>query len=87
MDKSNGRFIRIDGFEFNLENKSMSLVEKESLSIRLRDLRLLREMCRTGVLMTGDDIFIQEFPGTEDRPFHLIRKLHSSRELMRCLSV
>lgn len=90
VDKSNGRFIRIDGFEFNLENKSMSLVEKESLSIRLRDLRLLREMCRTGVLMTGDDIFIQEFPGTEDRPFSLdqeITFLERIDEVLKCLKI
>ena len=89
-DKNKCTIVRIDGLAFNLVNKSMALLEKESLSIRLRDLRLLREMCRTGVLMIGDDNFIQEFPGTEDRPFSLdqeITFLERINEVLKCLKI
>lgn len=90
VNKSNDRIVRIDGLEFNFENKSMSLVEIESLSIRLRDLRLLREMCRTSVLMVANVIFIQDFPCTEDDLFSLdqeITFLERIDEVLNCLKI
>lgn len=89
-DKNKCTIARIDGLAFNLVNKSMALLEKESLLIRLRDLHLLREMCRTGVLMVGDSTFIQEFAGIEYNSHSLnqeIAFLEKIDEVLKCLKV
>lgn len=89
-DKNKCMIVRIDGLAFNFENKSMALLEKESLLIRLRDLHLLREMCRTGVLMVGDSTFIQEFNGVEYNSHSLnqeIAFLETIDEVFKCLKI
>lgn len=89
-DKNKCTIVRIDGLAFNLVNKSMALLEKESLLIRLRDLHLLREMCRTGVLMVGDSTFIQEFAGDEYNSHSLnqeIAFLETIDEVFKCLKI
>lgn len=89
-DKNKCMIVRIDGLAFNFENKSMAILEKESLLIRLRDLRLLREMCRTGVLMVGDSTFIQEFDGVEYNSHSLnqeIAFLETIDEVFKCLKI
>lgn len=89
-DKNKCMIVRIDGLAFNFENKSMAILEKESLLIRLRDLRLLREMCRTGVLMVCDSTFIQEFDGVEYNSHSLnqeIAFLETIDEVFKCLKI
>lgn len=56
-NEADGIFICFDGFRFNCAKNIMQFTEKGPLSVRLRDLRLLRELRATGnLLLDGERI-------------------------------
>lgn len=60
-NKEDGPFCRFDGFSVVLQSKNLELNEEGSLAVRLRDLRLMRELRRTGVLVADGVVTISGF--------------------------
>lgn len=65
-NEDDGDFYKFDGFTLILKTNSLKLNEEGSLAVRLRDLRLMRELKRTDVLVVSGKVTVSGFSSDDD---------------------
>lgn len=77
-NEDDGDFYKFDGFTLILKTNSLKLDEEGSLAVRLRDLRLMRELKRTGVLVVSGKVTVSGFSSDDEAiDAHLSRRIET----------
>lgn len=77
-NEDDGEFYKFGGFALILKTNSLKLNEEGSLAVRLRDLRLMRELKKTGALGVSSKVTVSGFSSDDEAiDAHLNRRIET----------